>query len=80
MRRLILTTRPPPDRPSTGVMGSAIQNLTEDGSTIALAIQLGGHHLDLYFPTEGDPATVQHARKVEESMIQQWCQQHYDHL
>jgi hypothetical protein len=64
----------------TGVTGPAVQNLTADGSTIALAIQLGGHHLDLFFPTPGDPPTVQYARKVEESMIRAWCQKHYDNL
>ena len=66
--------------PAKGVMGAALQNLTEDGSSVALAIQLGGHHLDLYFPTPGDPPTVQYARKVEAAMIRAWCQKHYDGL
>ena len=58
----------------------AVQKLNADGSSIALAIQLAGHHLDLYFPTAGDPQTVKDARKVEADMIKQWCQTHYDGL
>ena len=37
-----------------------------------------GHHLDLYFPTAGDPETVVDARKTEAAMIRIWCQQYYD--
>lgn len=33
---------------SRGVSGEAIQKLNKDGSAVALAIQLAGHHLDLY--------------------------------
>lgn len=66
--------------PAAGVMGAALQNLTADGSSIALAIQLGGHHLDLYFPTPGDPPTVKYARKVEQAMIKEWCRKHYLNL
>ena len=61
-----------------GVMGDAVQPLNQDGSAVALAIQLAGHHLDLYFPTEGDPETVKAARLTEEKMIRMWCQKHYD--
>ena len=57
-----------------GIAGPAVQNLTEDGSTIALPIANGGHHLDLMFPTEGDPESVIFARKKEEEMIRRWSQ------
>jgi len=63
---------------SKGVAGAAIQKLNADNSSIALAIPLAGHHLDLYFPTAGDPETVKAARKTEEFMIRKWCQKHYD--
>jgi hypothetical protein len=63
-----------------GITGPLVQNLTADGSSIALPIALGGHHLDLMFPTAGDPESVINARKVEEQMIRQWSQQHYDSL
>ena len=39
-----------------------------------------GHHLDLFFPTDGDPETVVAARKTEAMMIRRWCQKHYDDL
>jgi hypothetical protein len=63
-----------------GIMGPPVQNLTADGSSVALPIALGGHHLDLFFPTVGDPPAVLHARKVEESMIKRWSQEHYHNL
>ena len=57
-----------------------LQNLTADGSSVALPIALGGHHLDLFFPTENDPPSVRYARNVEEQMIRRWSQEHYDAL
>jgi len=63
-----------------GITGEPVQNLTADGSSIALPIKNGGHHLDLMFPTAGDPQSVLDARVVEEKMIRRWCQQHYDSL
>merc|ERR1712216_554937 len=41
-----------------GIAGPPVQNLSLDGSAIALPIADGGHHLDLMFPTEGDPESV----------------------
>ena len=63
-----------------GIAGPAVQNLTAYGSTIALPISNGGHHLDVMFPTVGDPAAVIFARKKEEEMIRRWSQAHYDSL
>ncbi|KAJ9435617.1 putative serine protease pcp-1 [Diplonema papillatum] len=54
------------------VVGSPVQNLTADGSSVAIAIELGAHHLDLFFPTDADPDSVKNARIVEESMIKAW--------
>ena len=62
------------------IEGPAIQPLTADGSAVALAIQLAGHHLDLFFPTPGDPPSVVAARKTERALIRRWCQEHYDSL
>ena len=59
-----------------GITGPAVQNLTSDGSSIALPIALAAHHLDLYFPTPGDPASVVQARSIEEAMIRRWCNEH----
>ena len=61
-----------------GIAGPPVQNLTADGSTIALPIANGGHHLDLMFPTPGGPASVVFARQKEEEMIRRWAQGHYD--
>ena len=60
-----------------GVVGPPVQNLTADGSSVALPIPLGGHHVDLMFPTPEDPPCVVYARQVEEAMIRRWASEHY---
>jgi lysosomal Pro-X carboxypeptidase len=44
-------------------------------SVQALVIDQGGHHLDLFFPTEEDPASVRRVREVERAAIRQWIDQ-----
>eukprot|EP00466_Bigelowiella_natans_P019201 jgi/Bigna1/68113/fgenesh1_pg.5_\ len=62
--------------PKTYDSGATIQNLTEDGSSIALLLDLGAHHLDLFFSTDKDPECAKEARLVEEKYIQRWIVEH----
>ena len=41
-------------------------------TVLAVIIDLGGHHLDLFFPTDADPESVILAREVEEKEIRKW--------
>eukprot|EP01059_Diplonema_ambulator_P002850 TRINITY_DN1246_c0_g1_i1.p1 TRINITY_DN1246_c0_g1~~TRINITY_DN1246_c0_g1_i1.p1 ORF type:complete len:627 (+),score=185.22 TRINITY_DN1246_c0_g1_i1:37-1917(+) len=66
--------------PGSSALGPMVQNLTADGSSIALIIDLGAHHLDLFFPTPNDPQSAIEARKIEEQKIRLWAQAHYDAL
>ena len=52
--------------PGGGIDGPAVQNISSDGSQIALLIDLGAHHLDLFFTNAADPPSVVEARKIEE--------------
>lgn len=59
--------------PSPGLFrGASVLNVTDDGSVIALLIDQGGHHLDLFFESEDDPASVTEARRVEDEHIGKW--------
>lgn len=60
--------------PSPG--GPQVLNVTEDGSVIALVIDLGAHHLDLFFSDENDPPCATAARAVEEAHIRKWIEQY----
>ena len=60
--------------------GPVVQNITADGSSIALIIEQGAHHLDLFFPTKSDPPSAIKAREIEVQRIKQWSQAHYDKL
>ena len=60
--------------------GPPLQNITADGSSIAIVIEQGAHHLDLFFPTKADPPCVLKARKIEVQKIREWSQAHYDKL
>jgi hypothetical protein len=60
--------------PGGGVDGPLRQNISADGSQVALLIDLGGHHLDLFFEDPiADPASVKEVRRIEEEMVAQWC-------
>jgi pimeloyl-ACP methyl ester carboxylesterase len=50
-----------------------IQNITEN-DVVALIIPFGGHHSDLMYSSEADPACVREARRVEEWFIKKWMQ------
>ena len=58
-------------------MGPMVQNLTADGSSVALIIDLGGHHLDLFFGTPNDPPSAVAVRAIEEKMIDQWVEKYW---
>ncbi len=43
-----------------------------DSSIVARVIDQGGHHLDLFFPTDQDPQSVREVRLLEEDSIRKW--------
>lgn len=61
-----------------GPEGPMVQNISADGSQIALVIDLGAHHVDLFFSDPNDPPVITEARALEERLIRQWCQEAYD--
>ena len=59
-----------------GIDGPMVQNISEDGSQIALLIDEGAHHLDLFFANAtADPPSATKARRIEEARIVQWCEE-----
>jgi len=52
----------------------SVIKLNEEGNSIALIIEDGAHHLDLFFPNEADPDSVLAAREVEKDMIKMWIE------
>jgi len=60
-----------------GPEGPMVQNISEDGSQIALVIDLGAHHVDLFFSDPNDSPVITEARALEERFIVQWCQEAY---
>ena len=63
-----------------GPDGPMVQNISADGSQIALILDLGAHHLDLMFSDPRNPPCFTKARAIEERMIKQWIQEAYDAL
>lgn len=59
---------------------SQVQNISADGSQLALVLDLGAHHLDLMFTHPNNPACFHEAREIETQMIRRWCQEAYDAL
>lgn len=59
-------------RTSGGYTGAMVQNITKDGSMIALVIEFGGHHTDLMYSDPKDPPCVTEARKIENDFITRW--------
>ena len=54
---------------------SMVQNITKDGSIIALVLDLGGHHLDLFYSSfKEDPLCAKATRLIEEEHILHWIQ------
>ncbi len=49
-----------------------VQNITKDGSVIALLLDLGAHHLDLMYSSNQDPICAKVARLIEEEHISKW--------
>jgi len=56
----------------TSRSGIEVQNITTDGSIIALTMDLGGHHLDLMFSSDDDPPCAALARDIEDEHITRW--------
>ena len=61
-----------------GPEGPLVQNINEDGSQLALVLDLGAHHLDLMFSDEREPECAAKARQVEEQEIRRWCEEVYN--
>lgn len=55
--------------------GPMVQNITADGSMIALIIEFGGHHTDLMYSNPRDPQCVTDARKIENEFITRWIRE-----
>ena len=69
----------PPGGPAvSGPDGPMVQNISADGSQIALILDLGAHHLDLMFSDPANPPCFAEARKIEVRMMREWCQEAYD--
>lgn len=64
---------PAPERVQT----SLSEEMNVDGSTIALVLDLGAHHLDLMFSDPADPPCAHAAREIERQRIRQWCEEAY---
>ena len=61
-----------------GPEGNLVQNISDDGSQIALVLDLGAHHLDLMFTDSRNPPCFFEARDVETRMMREWIQEAYD--
>ena len=61
---------------STGrYTGPMVQNITDDGSMVALLIEFGGHHTDLMYSDKKDPVCVTEAREIEKQHMQRWIEE-----
>ena len=47
----------------------------KDGSIVSAIIDMGGHHLDLFWATEEDPASVVAVRQMEADHIRKWIKE-----
>ncbi len=52
--------------------GPMVQNVTKDGSVIALILEYGGHHTDLMYSDPLDPECIRKARHVERERVIKW--------
>jgi lysosomal Pro-X carboxypeptidase len=41
-------------------------------SVVSVLLKYGGHHLDLFFPSENDPQCAIDARKLEKEHVVKW--------
>ena len=56
--------------------GGLNKNVSADGSSIALYIEGGAHHLDLRPPNDQDPPLVTQAREIEMANIKKWISEY----
>lgn len=68
-----VTAAPTSTKPSTEAVET--KALSDDGSVVSVTIDMGGHHLDLFWPTEQDPASVKSVRELERAHIRKWIEQ-----
>lgn len=61
-----------------GVLPDTFLPYKLDESVISRIIDLGGHHLDLFWATENDPESVIAVREEQKSNIMKWIQQKRD--
>ena len=45
-------------------------------SVVSVLLKLGGHHLDLFFPTNEDPPCAIEARQIETEHVKKWIAEH----
>ncbi len=63
-----------------GIPPSADEETIADGNIISRMIQNGGHHLDLFWPTDDDPQSVLDVRQEERKAILQWIDAKADYV
>jgi hypothetical protein len=52
-----------------------LKTLSNDGSVLSLSIDMGGHHLDLFWSDENDPQSVKDVRSIEREHIRKWIRE-----
>jgi len=57
--------------------GPVVQKIT-DTDVIALIIEHGGHHTDLMYSSDSDPASVTKAREIQHDYISKWIKSFYE--
>lgn len=54
---------------------SGKKKVKQNDNIVSVLIKQGGHHLDLFWPTDQDPSSVREVRDLEESKIREWISQ-----
>ncbi|CAD7969902.1 unnamed protein product [Amoebophrya sp. A120] len=58
--------------------GGTIHRRPKPDDLLVALIEKGAHHLDLMFPSKGDPLEVKYIRYVERKFIEKWTKQHVE--
>jgi lysosomal Pro-X carboxypeptidase len=51
-----------------------VHNISD--TVVSVILDLGGHHLDLFFPNANDPPCAVEARKIEKEHVERWIREH----